>query len=354
MPTSVRVETTQFLVNNRPTYEGITYRGKLIEGLLFNSRMVQAIFDDANLATAVHWRYPDTGMWDPDRNTDEFCAVLPEFRRHGLLAVTVGLQGGGSVYTPAIYDHYVNSAYEPDGTFKPAYFDRLSRVIQTADVAGMVVIVNYFYWKHAARLDGEAVIRRVTEQVTDWLLRTGCQNILVDVANEAGDWWGQPAFSAENVHRLIEIVQQTTLDGRRLLAGASTGGGAALPVGRWREIEDFHMPHGNGLKPDELRAKLRRLKDTDEFRHRPRPILVNEDSVFVDNLEAAIDENASWGFYHQGYGSHYRDLMDWTTRRRETRYEDLSGYQTVPVNWGINDPWKRAFFERMKAITGGR
>jgi hypothetical protein len=69
--------------------------------------MVQAIFDDENPETAVHWRYPDTGRWDADRNTDEFCAALPQYRRHGLLAVTVGLQGGGSIYTPEIYDHFL-------------------------------------------------------------------------------------------------------------------------------------------------------------------------------------------------------------------------------------------------------
>jgi hypothetical protein len=350
----IQINDTQFLVNSRPSYEGISYHGKPIAGLLFNSRMVQALFDDANPATAVHWRYPDTGRWDPDRNTDEFCAALPEYRRHGLLAVTVGLQGGGSVYTPDIYNHYVNSAYEPDGTFKPAYFDRLLRILKAADAAGMVVIVNYFYFKHAARLQSDQVIERVTEQVTEWLLRTGYQNILVDVANEAAEWWAQPLFHPQNIHRLIEIVQRTTLNGRRLLAGSSTGGGEQLPTGRWQQVEDFHMPHGNGLKPDELRAKLQRFKATDEFKRNPKPIVINEDSVFVENLEAAIDEYASWGFYHQGYGSHYRDLSDWTTHDRETRYEDLSGFQTVPVNWGINDPWKKAFFARLKIITQGR
>jgi hypothetical protein len=102
-----------------------------------------------------------------------------------------------------------------------------------------------------------------------------------------------------------------------------------------------------------LRAKLQRFKATDEYQRRPRPILINEDSVFVDNLEAAAAEYASWGFYHQGFGSGYRDLTDWTTHAREERYEDLSGYQTVPVNWGINDAYKRTFFEKLMQITGG-
>ena len=298
--THIQIDGARMRIDDHLTYEGAVYRGKPVEGLLFNSRMVQAIFDDANPATAGRWRYPDTGAWDADRNTDEFCRALPDYRRHGLLAVTVGLQGGGAIYTPDVYDHYVNSAYEPDGAFKPAYFDRLLRVLQAADAAGMAVIVNYFYWKQAARLASEAVVKSVTERVTDWLLRTDCRNILVDVANEAADWWHNPPFHPSNIHRLIEIVQGVTLSGRRLPAASSTGGGADLPTGRWQEIEDFHMPHGNGLTPDELSAKLRRLKGSDEYRRQPRPIVVNEDSVFVENLEAAFDEGCSWGFYCQG------------------------------------------------------
>jgi hypothetical protein len=215
----------------------------------------------------------------------------------------------------------------------------------------MVVIVNYFYVKHARRLDGEAAARRITERVTDWLLGTGFHNILVDVANESADWWRVAHFQPDAIHKLIEIVQQTRLNGRRLLAGSSTGGGEDLPHGRWQEIEDFHMPHGNGLRPAELRRKLQRLKTTEVFLKKPKPILINEDSVFLENLEAAVAEYASWGFYHQGYGSHYKDLSDWTVKGRETSYADLSGFQTVPVNWRLNDPWKKAFFTRLKEIT---
>lgn len=351
MPTEIHIEGNQFFINNQPTYAGVENQGRRIEGLLFNSRMVQAIFDDANPETARHWAYPDTGIWDARRNVDEFCAALPEYRRHGLLAVTVGLQGGGSVYTPEIYDNYLNTAYLPDGKFNAAYFERLLQVLSAADACGMVVIVNYFYVKQARCLQSESVARQITERVTDWLLQTGYRNILVDVANESADWWQVPHFQPASIHKLIEIVQQTTLDGRRLLAGSSTGGGDDLPFGRWQEIEDFHMPHGNGLKPDALRAKLRRFKAGEAFRQHPKPILINEDSVFVENLEAAVDEYTSWGFYHQGYGSHYKDLMDWTARPREQRFEDLTGFQTLPVNWTINDPWKRAFFERVKQLT---
>jgi hypothetical protein len=346
MTTELGIDGPDFYINDE-----ITSPNSEAEGLLMNSRMVQALFDDECPETRRLWAYPDTGEWDPDRNTDEFCAALPLYRKHGLLAVTVGLQGGGSVYTPEVYDNYTASAYEPDGTFKPAWFDRLGRILDAADEAGMVVIVNYFYWKHAARLESDQVVRDITEGVTQWLLDTGHRNIIVDVANEAASWWTTEACTPENIPDLIDIVQQTSLDGRSLPAGASTGGGKQIPTSRWLATEDVTMPHGNGLQPHELARKLERIKEQDEYRRRVRPLLVNEDSVFAENMRAAVAEGASWGFYCQGYGSDYQDRMNWKEHGREDRYEDLSGFQTLPVNWGINTERKRSFFRAVADVT---
>ena len=92
--TAVSIHEDAFHINGQPTYEGRRYQGKKIEGLLMNSRMVQGIFDDRNPETRSRWAYPDTGQWDPERNTREFLAAMPEWRRHGLLAFTINLQGG--------------------------------------------------------------------------------------------------------------------------------------------------------------------------------------------------------------------------------------------------------------------
>lgn len=354
MNTEVGIEGTGFLINGRPTYQGVAWRGRPVEGLLFNCRMIQAIFDDANPQTRELWAYPDTGQWEPDRNTKEFCANLPSYRAHGLVAVTVGLQGGGSHFRAEVYQNYLNSAYRPDGSFKQPYFDRLLRIIRAADECGIVVIVNYFYWKQAEKLDGDDVLFDVTERVTEWLLKTGCRNILVDVANEAADWWTVELMKPANVHRVIEAARGVTVDGRRLLISSSSGGGMEeYAKGKWLAAEDFTMPHGNGRTPDELREKIRRVRGEPEYQARPRPICINEDSIFVENLEAAVGEHASWGFYCQGYGSDYQDRMNWKTRGRESDYDKLSGFQTLPVNWSINTDVKRAFFDRLQEITGG-
>src|SRR5262245_35832815 len=92
--TRVTIDGTKFLINGEPTYKGRKWNGHAIEGLLFNSRMVQGIFDDLNPDTRGRWAYPDTKKWDADRNTREFIAAMPAWRKHGLLAFTLNLQGG--------------------------------------------------------------------------------------------------------------------------------------------------------------------------------------------------------------------------------------------------------------------
>jgi hypothetical protein len=82
--TEVSIRGEQFLLNGKPTYAGRSYQGLKIEGLLMNVRAVQAIFDDLNPETRGRWAYPDTGIWDPERNTREFIAALPEWQEPAL------------------------------------------------------------------------------------------------------------------------------------------------------------------------------------------------------------------------------------------------------------------------------
>ena len=70
------------------------WRGYSIQGLLPNSRMVQGIFDDLNIPTREKWKYPDTKVWDANRNTDEFIKAMPSWKEYGLMVFTINLQGG--------------------------------------------------------------------------------------------------------------------------------------------------------------------------------------------------------------------------------------------------------------------
>ena len=152
-----------FNINGRTTY-----LGSRAEGLLMNVRMVNSVFEDENR--------PE---FDPEANTNEFLAVLPDYVAHGVRAFTVSLQGGNPGYEGA-----VNSAFRSDGSLKPVYLARVKRVIQAADARGAVIILSLFYQRQDQRLANDAAIRAGVVNVMRWLSQEGFSNVLVEIANE--------------------------------------------------------------------------------------------------------------------------------------------------------------------------
>ena len=337
--TEVTIEADRFLIDGRPTYEGRTWNGRRIEGLLLNTRMVQGTFDDVNPETAAQWAYPDTGIWDADRNTSEFIAAMPEWKAHGVLAFTVNLQGG-SPYGYSKEQPWINSAFEADGALRPAFMARLGRILEAADRLGMVVIVGYFYFGQEKVFGGdEDAVRAAVDNATDWLLESGYRNVLVEINNECNVIYKLPVLRPEGVHELIVRAKSRTKDGRRLLVGTSYGGGR-VPDASVADVSDFMLIHGNGQEdPQVIREMVRKTRALEGWT--PKPILFNEDDHFDfdkpdNNFIAAIDEYASWGFFDY--------------RMKEEGPDE--GYQSVPVNWGISSDRKRGFFGLAKDIAG--
>lgn len=337
--TTVAIDGDRFLIDGRPTYEGRTWRGRRIEGLLMNSRMVQGAFDDLNPETRSLWAYPDTKQWDADRNTREFVAAMPEWRRHGLLGFTINLQGG----SPQGYSQdqpWHNSAFHADGTLRGGYVARLERILDRADSLGMVSIVGYFYFGQDQRLSGDSAVRRAVREATTWLLKKGYRNVLVEIANECDNRkYEQPLIQAPRVHDLIDLARSVTLDGRRLPISVSFNGGS-IPPPQVVKAADYLLLHGNGVKdPDAIARMVVRTRDVSGYR--PMPILFNEDDHFDfdkprNNMIAAVGEYASWGYFDYRMPGEGFD----------------EGYQSVPVNWGISSARKRGFFSLLKEMTG--
>src|SRR5512146_1026830 len=198
--TKVSISAGKFLIDGRPTYPGRVFEDRPIEGLRFNGRAVQATFDDANPQTRGLWAYPDTGEWDPERNVTEFMAALPGWRAHGVLAFTVNFQGGGGRYIPEVYNIYENNGFTPAGELKPAYADRMARVLQRADELGMLVIVSMFYWIQANKMAGEAAVWQAVQNALDFLRGTGRQNVLVEIANESDHHFAFPIFAPDQCY----------------------------------------------------------------------------------------------------------------------------------------------------------
>jgi hypothetical protein len=335
--TVVSIEGEAFHINGRPTYEGRTWQGRKIEGLLLNARLVQGIFDDLNPETRSKWAYPDTRRWDPERNTREFLAAMPEWRRHGLIAFTINLQGGSPQGYTQGRQPWHNSAIEPGGALRGEYLDRLKRVIDRADELGMVVILGNFYYGQDERLEDEAAVIRAVDNAVDWVFDQRYRNVLIEVNNECDVRYDHAILRPERVHELIGRVRDRMRDGRRLLVGTSYGGGT-VPRENVVRASDFLLLHGNGVSdPDQIRAMVRQTRQVAGYR--PMPILFNEDDHFDfdrqrNNFESAISEYAGWGYFDPG----------------ASNYED--GYQSPPVRWGINTERKRGFFGLVREITG--
>ena len=157
----ITIEGQDFLIDGAPTYPGRTWRGQRIEGLLLNARMVQATFDDLNPDHPRPLGLSGHGRWDPERNVSELIAMLPEYRRHGLLAITVNFQGG----SPEGYSReqpWENSGLRsPTARSDPTLPTACGASSTAADAAGMAVIVGYFYQGQDERLaDESAVLQR--------------------------------------------------------------------------------------------------------------------------------------------------------------------------------------------------
>ncbi len=337
--TVVTIVGEDFHLNGTPTYTGRTWDGHRIEGLLMNSRMVQATFDDLNPETARRWAYPDTGKWDPERNVREFIAALPEWKSRGLLAVTVNFQGG----SPEGYSRkqaWRSGGFAADGSLQPEFADRMRRVLDALDAQGMVAILGYFYFGQDQELRDEAAVVRATDEATRWVLDGGWRNVLVEVNNETDvAAYDHEILKPARVHELILRVRGMERGGRRLMAGTSYGGGR-VPKENVVRASDFLLLHGNGVKdPARIREMVRETRAVPGYR--PMPILFNEDDHEnfdrpLNHFTAAVSEHVSWGWFD------YR-------RKGEGPGE---GYQSPPVDWGINSDRKRGFFKLLAEITG--
>ena len=334
--TSVSIVGDDFYINGRPTYENRRWNGRRIEGLLLNSRMVQGVFDDRNAQTVSRWAYPDTGKWDAERNTREFLAAMPEWRQHGLLAFTINLQGG----SPEGYSKeqpWHNSAIESDGSLRPDAMSRLERILNRADELGLAVILGYFYFGQDERIADETSVMRAVDNLTGWLFDRGYRNVLVEINNECNVRYDHAVLRPDRVHELIEHVRDISRDGRHLLVGTSYGGGT-IPKENVARVSDFLLVHGNGVSaPNRISEMVRQTKKVSGYRG--QPILFNEDDHFdfdkpANNFVAAVGEHASWGYFDPGKND-YRD-----------------GYQSPPVNWGLNTERKKAFFKLVSEISG--
>ena len=338
--TVVEIKGDQFFINGKPTYEGRYWQGHKVEGLLINSRMVQGVFDDINPTPIPSFAYPDTKKWDAKRNNREFVAAMQEWNSYGLNSFTLNMQGGSPVGYGAV--KCLNPGFNPDGSLMKPYMKRIGNILKKADQLQMVVILGIFYFGQDQNITDEAAVKNAVRNLINWLFDKKYRNVIIEIANETNPKsYDHPILRPDRIHELIDLVKSMNQNGNRYLVGTSFSG-LTVPTANVVKSSDFLLIHGNGAKdPKQIQKLIDDTKKVDGYRL--MPVVNNEDDHFdfdkeTNNFTVSIKNYCSWGYFDFRFPG-------------ETDIKE--GYQTVPVDWGINSDRKKAFFNKVKEITGG-
>jgi hypothetical protein len=337
MPIEVSIANGEWRRNDAPLHPGREWNGIPLQGRLLNSRMVQATFDDRNPETRPRWNYPD-GPWDAERNLREFLAAMPEWRAHGLDAITVNYQGG----SPQGYSQtqpWENTAFDPQGRLREPEASRMDQVLDAADACGLIVILGLFYFGQDERLEDESAVLRAVDEAVDRVLQAGRRNVVIEIANEIDlSRYEHDILSVRRAPELIARVKDRS--GGKLLVSTSTSGGAVPPDDLIAAV-DFVLLHGNGVHDAAgLATMVEKVRQNSGYRG--QPIDFNEDDHFEfgspdGHFATALRAGAGWGYFDYRMAGEGFD----------------EGYQSVPVNWGISSERKRGFFRLVREMTGG-
>ena len=294
----------------RKTYTGMPFRSEAA-GRMMNLRIAQGLFHDEWLT-----EFP----FDPDANTDRLINALDTYKEHGILAISVSLQGGNAGYNKEFQGikremeakfgqgkGALVSAFRPDGSLKEAWMKRLLRLARELDRRGMILDLLYFYQRQDDVFASAQAIDRAALNVTDWLIDYNLRNVIIEIANEYGArTYDHDRYIEKQIGHLIELVRNRFRERKaafRLPITASSGG-SMIVIDGVRDHADLVIIHGNHRTPAEKGARLAELAADPKM---PGPIYMNEDDsgrettpeVLANELascDAVFKSGGSWGY----------------------------------------------------------
>jgi hypothetical protein len=260
----VRKTSTQW----EETYRTNTYHRRA-HGKLMAVSASQGLFEDEWLSERP---------FDADANTDALIAALDGYKSYGILAISVSLQGADPGYeaerngigrrSGAVYgkkEGSLVSAFEPDGSLKPAWTARLDRLLRAANSRGMFVKLTYFHAAQDEVFNGPKDIVAAAHNATRWLTEGDHRNVIIDIAE---DWdvrgeWDHSDFISRNVANLIsEVRDQFNGASFSLPIGASSGPSMLYPESL-AQVCDVVMLDSSGLNSDAAARKLAQMSGYD-------------------------------------------------------------------------------------------
>ena len=312
-----------FHINGKPTYSEIPNVNPNALGLLFNARFIQGAFNDENPENkGVYDRFGK--VFDADKNTADLIAALPDWHAVGLRAFTVGLQGGGPIYSFTDWGCIQTNAFSSDGkTLNPDTWRRMVSIIKAADEIGMLVIISFFYQGQFQYFDNDFAVIEASKTACKALCELDYDNVIIEIANEydtlAMHNKGTALGKHVNMASWIKKVREWT--GGRFAVSSSPAIRADKGV---TQAGDLSLVHGNMKRRQELHDFVRTVRAWAP----DQPIVINEDSPLFTQLDVAIDDHFSWGYYN-------------TMTKQEP-----------PCDWGITKGEDEYFAYRMAEVIG--
>ncbi len=320
--TSVSIRDGKWYFNDK-----IINQGSPAEGLLMNVRMVNSVFEDRGPNMPK-----ELSGFDPVANTAKFVSEIPEYVKSGVNAFTVSLQGGFPGYEGA-----VNSAFNPDGTLREEYLQRVEKIIRTCDANNAIVILSCFYQRqhsHLSALNGKESIKNALQNVVNRITQKKFTNVLLEVSNEYrhggyrnwpdGDWLLSEAGQ-------VELIQLAKQQNPSLLVSTSGMGSGSIHESLI-EAADFLLIHFNNTSLNDYAAKITELKKFG------KPIVCNEDDKLHEAgklaLAFSVLNGSGWGYMNSPQNQNVPFEFDGTTDDPEVyemfRNVTTPGYQINP------------------------
>lgn len=261
------------------------------EGLLMNVRMVNSVFEERGDKMPSEFK-----GFDAEENTNEFISEIPEYVASGANCFTICLQGGAPGYEGS-----VNTAFDPDGSLRKEYMDRVARVIRAADENNAAIILICFYQRqhsHFSALTGKDAIKTALVNTVKWIKKNKFSNVIFEVSNEYrhggfrnwidGNW-------IASTKGQVELMQLAKSVHPGLLTGTSGMGDASL-VDSLAMTADYLTIHLNSTSLEDYAQKINNMKRWG------KPVICNED----DKLAAAgasaclhsVINGCGWGFMY--------------------------------------------------------
>lgn len=319
MRSVLSIEGSRFLINGKLTYSEYPGCPERYRGLLMNARFIQGIFDDKERPE----RFCRFGRsFDAERNTQELIDALPQWHEKGLRAITVGFQGGGPCFT-VDSETINNNPFSQDGkSMDEDYRDRMKKIIEAADRIGMVVIVSCFYGPQSRFLRDDRAVMEAVKTAANWLRDERFTNVIFEVANEHD-------IDAYKIHPvlyndggIVELMEIARRESGGIPVGCS-GTGAYFSESITK-ASDVVLIHGNNMSRQVLYNQIRQVIACAEG----KPVVCNEDSQALGNMQVALNAGISWGYYNN------------LTK------------QEPPARWGITEGEDRFFAERLADALG--